>query len=310
MRILVTGGAGYIGSTLVPALLNAGYAVTVLDNYCYNQLSLLDYVRNPNLKVVVGDARDGQLLKRELPHVDVIIPLAAVVGAPASLGDKVGTLSLNYTAIETLDLLRSPSQVVLYPTTNSGYGIGQNGQVCTEETPLHPISLYAETKARSERLLLESGNVVTLRLATVFGLSQRMRLDLLVNDFTYRACTDGYIVLFESNFKRNFIHVSDVSRAYLHVLHNYATMHDNVYNVGLSSANLSKLELCEMIKQQVPKFHIVTNDFTHDPDQRNYIVSNEKIEKTGFHPQVDLATGIAELIRGYRILRNNRFTNL
>ena len=310
MRILITGGAGYIGSTLVPMLLGFDHTVIVLDNFCYNQTVLLDHMRSSNLEVVVGDARDGKILKRAMAKADILIPLAAVVGAPASSNNQTGAQSLNYGAVETLNLLRDHNQVVIYPTTNSGYGIGQKDVLCTEETPLHPISLYAETKARAEKLLLDSGNVVTLRLATVFGMSPRMRLDLLVNDFTYRACTDGFIVLFEPHFKRNFIHVIDVARAFLHVINNYDTMKDNVYNVGLSAANLSKLELCERIKLQVPRFHIATSDYFHDPDKRDYIVSNEKIERTGYMPYVSLDDGIAELVKGFKILKNNRFTNI
>ena len=310
MKVLVTGGAGYIGSILVPTLLGEGHSVTVIDNFLYNQTSLAECCSNDGFQVIKGDARDEDTIKRAMHNADIIIPLAAIVGAPASNLDKVAARSLNYDAVALVNRLRSKNQIVLYPTTNSGYGVGQEGVYCTEETPLNPLSLYAKTKAEAEKLLLDSGNCITFRLATVFGMSPRMRLDLLVNDFTYRAYTDRFIVLFEAHFKRNYIHVRDVARAFIHGLRNYERMKNNVYNVGLSSANLSKHELCQKIKEYIPDFHFSVAEMGKDPDQRNYIVSNEKIERTGYMPQHSLDMGIKELVKGFNILRNNKFTNL
>ncbi|MGA2625207.1 MAG: SDR family oxidoreductase [Bacteroidota bacterium] len=310
MKILVTGGAGYIGSILVPTLLSEGYKVSVLDNFLYNQTSLAECCSNSNFEVIKGDARDEETVKRAMRDVDVVIPLAAIVGAPASNLDKIAARSLNYEAVALINKLRSKNQAVLYPTTNSGYGVGQEGVYCTEETPLNPLSLYAKTKAESEKLLLDTGNCISFRLATVFGMSPRMRLDLLVNDFTYRAFSDRFIVLFEAHFKRNYIHVRDVAKAFMHGLNNFEKMKNNIYNVGLSTANLSKFELCQEIKKQISDFHFTTAEMGKDPDQRNYIVSNEKIERTGYLPSFSLEMGIKELIKGFNILRNNKFTNL
>lgn len=309
-NILITGGAGYIGSTLVPNLLSEGYKVTVIDNFYFNQISLLQNCHHPNFEIIEGDARDESLIKKLLPKFDIIIPLAAIVGAPACDKDKIGAQTLNFDAIKMLNNLRSKEQRILYPNTNSGYGIGKPGEYCTEESPLNPISLYGKTKVDAELLLLDSGNAITFRLATVFGTSPRMRIDLLVNDFTFRALNDKFVVLFEAHFKRNYIHVRDVSKAFIHGIKNFESMKDNAYNVGLSSANLSKLELCEKIKEHLPNFTIVTNDFAKDPDQRNYIVSNAKIEKTGYSPDVDLDKGIIELIKGFKMVKNNNYTNL
>ncbi|MEP6795811.1 MAG: NAD-dependent epimerase/dehydratase [Saprospiraceae bacterium] len=310
-KILVTGGAGYIGSTLVPKLLEKGYKVTVIDNFYFNNyLSLLACCRNENFDVIEGDVRNEELMKKLIQQHDIIIPLAAIVGAPACEKDKIGAVTINYGQIKFINENRSPSQRILYPNSNSGYGIGIDGIHCTEESPLNPISLYGKTKVDAEKNLLASDNVITFRLATVFGISPRMRLDLLVNDFTYRAINDRFIVLFEAHFTRNYIHVADVAKAFLHAIDNFETMKNNAYNVGLSSANLSKFELCQTIKKYLPDFTIETNEFSKDPDQRNYIVSNEKIEKTGYHPDMDLDRGIMELIKGCKMIKNNAFTNL
>lgn len=308
--VLITGGAGYIGSTLTPLLLNQGFKVTVVDNFYFNQNSLLSCCANPNFEVIDGDARDESLMKPLIAKHDIIIPLAAVVGAPACDKDKEGAKTINFDAVKMVNSFRSKDQMVLYPNTNSGYGIGQEGVFCTEETPLNPISLYGKTKVDAEMLLLDSGNAITFRLATVFGISPRMRIDLLVNDFTWRAFNDRFVVLFEAHFKRNYIHVKDVSKAFLHGIQNYDKMKNNAYNVGLSSANLSKMELCQKIKSHLPDFVITQAEYAKDKDQRNYIVSNEKIEKTGYLPDVDLDMGIIELIKGYKMLKNNNFTNL
>jgi len=310
-KILVTGGAGYIGSTLVPKLLQEGYEVTVVDNFYFNHYySLLACCKHKNFDVVEGDARDEGLMKSLISKQDIIIPLAALVGAPACEKDKTGAITTNYGQIKYINEIRSKNQLILYPNSNSGYGIGQPGMFCTEESPLNPISLYGKTKVDAEKLLLQSDNVITFRLATVFGISPRMRLDLLVNDFTFRAINDRFIVLFEAHFKRNYIHVADVSKAFLHAIKNFDSMKNNAYNVGLSTANLSKFELCQKIKDYLPDFTVETNEFSKDPDQRNYIVSNEKIEKTGYKPDIDLDSCIRELIKGCKIIKNNYCTNL
>jgi nucleoside-diphosphate-sugar epimerase len=309
-KVLVTGGAGYIGSILVPTLLEKGYEVTVLDSLMFGQSTLLEQCINPKFNFINGDVRDLNLLKKIVPRFDIIIPLAALVGAPLCKKDEMGTIAINRDAIININKIRSKQQRVIYPTTNSGYGIGQEGIYCTEETPLNPISLYGTTKSEAEQDLLSTDNVITFRLATVFGCSPRMRLDLLVNDFTYRAFSQRYIVLFEAHFKRNFIHIRDVAKAFIHSIENFDSMKNTMYNVGLSSANLSKMELCLEIKKQIPDFFIAESEINKDPDQRNYIVSNEKIEKTGYKPDVDIQSGINELIKGFSILTNNKYSNV
>ncbi|MFN3467869.1 MAG: NAD-dependent epimerase/dehydratase family protein [Candidatus Brocadiales bacterium] len=310
MKILVTGAAGYIGSVLVPELLKDGNEVIALDNFMYNQTSLLNCCYHPNFTVVRGDTRDRRLLDKYIKRVDAIFPLACLTGAPLCNKDPEGARSINYEAIKTILELRSKQQAVIFPTTNSGYGVGEEGIYCTEDTPLRPISTYGKLKVEIEQILLDSGNCITLRLATAFGISPRMRLDLLVNDFVYRAITDRFVVLFEAHFKRNYIHVRDVARAFIHGLKNIGTMKDKPYNVGLSDANLSKLELCEEIKKQVPDFYFYESPIGEDPDKRNYIVSNARIEATGFKPRVSLQDGIAELVKGFQILRRNMYANV
>lgn len=309
MNILVTGGAGYIGSVLVPALLSLGHHVTVIDNFMYRQTSLLDVCHNDRLRIIRGDARNKELLNRELKDVELIIPLACLTGAPICDRLPEEAKSTNLDAVKLLLTLRRPEQRIIFPTTNSGYGIGEEGIFCTEETPLRPVSLYGRLKAEAEGDVLQSGNAITLRLATVFGISPRMRLDLLVNDFVYRAVRDGTLVLFEAHFKRNFIHVRDVAKAFIHCIDRFDTLKDQTYNVGLSTANLSKKELCEAIAKQVPKLYVTEAKVGEDPDKRNYIVSNEKIEKTGYAPDVSLEAGITELIKGYQILPRGHFGN-
>ncbi len=310
MKVLVTGGAGYIGSVLVPLLLKEGHQVTVFDNFMYNQSSLLDVCHDPKFAVVRGDARDRALMTRLVSEADIIIPLACLVGAPLCDRFPDEARSVNLEAIKLILEIRSRNQPILYPNTNSGYGIGERGSFCTEESPLRPISHYGRLKVEAERLILDSGNAIAFRLATVFGISPRMRLDLLVNDFVYRAVTDRFVVLFEADFKRNYIHIRDVARAFIHAIKNFDRMKNVVYNVGLSDANLSKRELCDAIKKQVPDFYFVEAGISEDPDKRDYIVSNEKIEKTGFRPLVSLDDGIKELIKGYHIIRRNQFSNI
>ncbi len=310
MKILVTGGAGYIGSVLVPQLLDEGHDVTVLDSFMYGQASLLDCCHHPRLSIVRGDARDRALVAGELKRADVIFPLACLTGAPLCERDPVGARSVNLDAVTMALELRSREQRVIFPNTNSGYGVGEAGAFCTEESPLRPVSLYGRLKVEAEERVLAEPNTLTFRLATVFGVSPRMRLDLLVNDFTYRAVTDGTVVLFEADFKRNYLHVRDVARAFLHALAGFDAMKGRCYNVGLSEANLSKRELCEEIKKQVPRFWWAEAPVGKDPDQRNYIVSNARIEGTGFKPRVSLEAGIAELIKGYQVIRRAGYANV
>lgn len=309
-RILVTGGAGYLGSVLVPSLLADGHQVTVIDNMSFRQNSLLDVCSATNFAFVRGDARDAAVVSRELAKHDVVIPLAALVGAPACDRNTELATTLNLDAIKLIAERVSKDQLVIYPTTNSGYGIGQEGIYCDEQTPLRPVSLYGRTKVDAERLLLDGGRAVTLRLATVFGASPRMRMDLLVNDFVYRALTDRAIVLFDAHFKRNYIHIRDVAGAFKFALAHADQMRGEPYNVGLSDANLSKLELCEEIKKQLPRLEILEAPTGEDPDKRNYIVSNAKLEALGWRPRHSLADGIDELIKVYRILSVNPYGNV
>ncbi|MBE7546045.1 MAG: NAD(P)-dependent oxidoreductase [Planctomycetia bacterium] len=309
-NILVTGGAGYLGSVLVPELLKLGHKVTVLDNFMFGQSPLLDCCSSENFNVVRGDARDEDILKLLLEKADYIIPLAALVGAPLCSRDKIGTITTIRDAAASLVKLASKEQRFIIPTTNSGYGIGQKGVYCTEETPLNPITLYGKAKVEAEKIVLDKGNSISFRLATVFGTSPRMRLDLLVNDFTYRAVKDRFVVVFEGHFKRNYIHIRDVARAFIHAIDNFDTMKNEPYNVGLSDANLSKLELCAKIKEQVHDFVCLESPVGEDPDKRDYIVSNEKIEKTGFKPVYSLEMGIKELIKGYKIITNSKYSNV
>ena len=310
MKILVTGAAGYIGSVLVPTLLKEGYEVIAVDNFLYNQSSLLDCIYDDKLTIVRGDARDKNLVSGCLKEADVIIPLACLTGAPLCDKDPFAAKAVNLDAVKMLVELRSKDQIILYPTANSGYGVGEAGIYCTEETPLRPVSLYGRLKVDAEKAILDAGNSITLRLATAFGISPRMRLDLLVNDFTYRAVNDRFVILFEAHFKRNYVHVRDIAKAFIHCLNNYDCMKNEPYNVGLSEANLSKWELCEEIKKQSPSFYFVEAAVGEDPDKRNYIVSNAKIEKTGFKTEVTLKKGIAELIKGYKVISRNQFSNV
>lgn len=309
-NVLITGGAGYIGSVLAPMMLNQGYAVTVLDNFCLKQASLLDVCYSDDLTVVNGDVRDKSLLNEQVSKADIVIPLAAIVGAPACNKDKPLATEINKDQIIHIADKISSSQRLIYPVTNSGYGIGEKDKFCDETSPLNPISHYGVTKVEAEKHVLDKGNGVTFRLATVFGSSPRMRTDLLVNDFVYRAATDRFVVLFEANFKRNYIHIRDVCHAFLHGLNNYDQMKGEAYNVGLSSANLSKRELCEKIKEHVPSFCIVENEIAEDPDKRDYIVSNDKLEATGWMPRFSLDDGIRELLKLYSFLPVNNYKNV
>ena len=309
-HILVTGGAGYLGSTMVPDLLAKGYRVTVLDNFMFRQNSLNHACFHPNFSVVKGDVRSKDVIAPLLKSADIVIPLAALVGAPLCNRDPVGAQTVNHDSVLLMLSLLSKDQKILMPTTNSAYGSGDKDNFCTEESPLRPISKYAIDKVEVEKKLMEHPNAISFRLATVFGMSARMRIDLLVNDFTYRAVYDRFVVLFESHFKRNYIHVRDVSRVFQHGIENFATMRGQIYNVGLSEANLSKRELCEAIQKHVKDFVFIEAQVGKDPDQRNYIVSNEKLESTGFKPSVSLDEGIAELVKGYSMITNTQYGNV
>jgi nucleoside-diphosphate-sugar epimerase len=310
MKILITGGAGYIGSVLTLTLLNAGHEVTVLDNFMFHQNSLADCCCHDAFSVVRGDCRDESLIRKLLARADAIIPLAALVGAPLCNNDKVGTQTINQDAVEMLCRIASPQQWILMPVTNSGYGIGESGKFCTEETPLRPISLYGVTKVEAEKAVLARENSITFRLATVFGMSPRMRLDLLVNDFVYRAVHDRAVLIFEGHFKRNYIHIRDVARVFTFAFENFGRMKGKPYNVGLDDANLSKLELCAEIKKLLPAFVYVEAPIGEDPDKRDYIVSNARLAATGFKTEWPLERGMRELIKGYTILRNSIYSNV
>ena len=309
-NILITGGAGYLGSVMTPALLDAGHSVTVLDNFMFAQNSLAHVCVNDHFDVVRGDARNMKIVAPLAAKADIIIPLAAIVGAPMCDRDQIAATTTNLDAVRDLAKSLSPAQRILMPITNSGYGIGEAGKECTEDSPLRPLSLYGRTKVDAERAALDRGNAISFRLATVFGMAPRMRIDLLVNDFVHRAVTDRTVVLFEAHFKRNYIHIRDVARAFLHGIDNFDVMKDMPYNVGLSDANLSKAELCERIKTHVPNFVYLEAPVGEDPDKRNYIVSNARIEQTGFKPAFSLDDGIRELIKGYRMIRNSVYGNV
>ena len=310
LRVLVTGGAGYLGSILCEHLLDAGHHVTVLDKLLYGQQSLFHLCANDRFNFVVGDARDEQTVSKLVKDADVLIPLAAVVGAPACDQDPWLAKSVNFDAIVMLNKLRSPRQLVVYPNTNSGYGTKTGDVYCTEETPLEPITLYGRTKVEAEQALLQSPNAIALRLATVFGTSPRMRIDLLVNHFVYAAITDGYVVIFEKDFKRNYIHIRDVAGAFLHAIDNSTKMSGRAYNAGLDAANLSKAELAQKIKQHVPRFHIQYSEVGSDPDKRNYIVSNQRLREAGFEAKRSLDEGIVELLKAYRMLGRSAMKNI
>lgn len=310
MNILVTGGAGYIGSILVPELLKAGNNVTVLDNFYYKQSSLIDCCKYKTFNIINGDVNDEEVLKKAVEGAELIYPLAALVGFPVCDKNKITAINTNLKAIEKLLAIREPSQKIIFPCTNSGYGLGQGQQYCTEESPITPISLYGKTKMEAERIILESGNSVTLRFATLFGASPRMRTDLLVNDFVYRAVFDRSLIVFEGGFMRNYLHVRDAARALMFAKDNFEAMKGQTFNCGLDEANMSKLELCAVIKKFIPDFTYMEAPIGKDPDQRNYIVSNEKIKSYGFKTEYSLEDGIQELIKTYSIIKNSAYGNV
>lgn len=310
LNVLITGGAGYIGSVLSKQLLDRGYRVTVLDNFLYRQNSLLDCCASEHFHVVRGDCRDERLITNLLRKADIIIPLAALVGAPLCDRDRIGAYTVNFEAVQLLCKLSSAQQRIMFPVTNSGYGIGQPGVPCTEDSPLRPISLYGETKVKAEQVVLDRGNAITLRLATVFGVSPRMRMDLLVNDFVWRAAQDRAVVVFEGHCKRNFIHVSDVVRAFFYAIDHFEQMKDRPYNVGLDDANLSKIELCRTIQRIIPQFVFFEAPIGEDPDKRDYIVSNARLAAAGYVPEWTLERGIHELLKCYTILKAGQYANV
>lgn len=310
MNILVTGGGGYIGSVLVPSLLSQGHSVTVIDNFMYKQTSLASSIRNEKLTLVFGDVRAETLMKKHLAKADVVIPLAAIVGAPACDLDPIAAQSINKDSILWLIKHLSPNQRIIMPTTNSAYGSGDKNNFCDENSPLNPLSLYARDKVTVEKALMELPNATSFRLATVFGISPRMRLDLLVNNFTYRAVSDGFVIVFEGHFKRNYVHVLDVIQAFSLALDNEKDFKGEIFNVGLSEANISKIDLCREIQSIIPAFTYMEAALGKDPDQRNYVVSNEKIEKLGFKPSVMLRSGLEELVKGLKMFNQKPFSNI
>ena len=310
LRVLITGGAGYVGSVLSEHLLDHGYRVTVVDNLHYGQANLFHLCATSGFDFVNGDARDERLMARLVPEADVLIPLAAIVGAPACDRDPQLATSVNLEAVQLVDRLRSPRQLVVFPTTNSGYGTKTGDVHCTEDTPLEPISLYGRTKVQAEAELLARPNTITLRLATVFGTSPRMRLDLLVNHFVHEAVTTRYLVIFEKDFKRNYIHIRDVAACFRHCIEHSEGMVGRAYNAGLDSANLSKEELALTIKKYVPNFFIHFSEIGHDPDKRNYVVSNQRLREAGFEARRSLDEGVQELLKAYRMMGRAPFSNV
>ncbi|MDA7756431.1 NAD(P)-dependent oxidoreductase [Opitutales bacterium] len=310
MKILITGGAGYLGSIIVPKLLNSGHQVTVLDNLMFRQATLSDCCIDDGFNFIHGDCRSESVMSQLMPKHDLIIPLAALVGAPLCDRDVLGATSINSDSVSLICKLASKSQRIIMPVTNSGYGIGEAGKFCTEETPLRPISLYGKTKVDAEKAVLDFGNCITFRLATVFGMSPRMRIDLLVNDFVYRAVNDKALVIFQGHFKRNFVHVRDVADAFVFGIENFDTMKGQPFNLGLNNANLSKLELCEEIKKEIPNFVFIEAPIGEDIDKRDYIVSNDRLKSAGFEASYSLQTGIRELIKGYSIFNNRIYGNV
>jgi nucleoside-diphosphate-sugar epimerase len=310
-KVLITGGAGYLGSVLTEVLLNKGYQVTVLDNLIYKQTSVTPFSYNKNFNFILGDVTDNSTLKPLVESHDIIIPLAAIVGMPACKAQPELTVKINYEQVKNITKWVTKDQMVMIPNTNSQYG--SSTEIITEDSPFKPLSLYAETKCDAEKAVLDSGNGIALRLATVFGTSYRMRTDLLVNDFVYKAINDGYLVLFESHFIRNYIHIRDIANTFVFMIENYEKCNNNAFNVGLTSANCTKLELAQTIQKYIPDLVIVENNFKQDFDQRNYMVSNAKLESQGWVPTFTLEDGIQELIKGYQLIKKFKdkdFTNL
>ncbi|MDZ4785876.1 MAG: SDR family oxidoreductase [bacterium] len=309
-RVLITGGCGYIGSILTDHLLRAGHKVTILDNLLYCQQPHYQFCADPNYEFTFADCRNESTVKKMVSKADTIIALAAIVGAPACDRDPLMARSVNHEALSIINKFRSKEQFLVYPMTNSGYGTQSGDSFCTEETPLEPISLYGSSKVEAEKIVLNSENSISLRLATVFGTSPRMRLDLLVNNFTYQAFSEGYLTVFEKEFKRNFVHVRDVADCMIHCMKNRKTMAGRPYNLGNDDANMSKEELSLKIKEQVPNFYIHFAEVGSDPDKRNYIVSNQRLREAGFVAKRSIDQGIAELLKGFQFLKRNPMKNI
>ena len=308
MRILCTGAGGYIGSMLIPRLLHRGWHVTALDRWPHGAPYLAASCASPGLDIVRADVRDSSARRHIFGHT-YVINLAALVGAPVCDAHAVEAVAVNQDWPDALaEMADHEGTRLIQPTSDSGYGIGYAADFCTEESPLNPVSLYGRTKVEAEKHILGAGGV-SLRLASVFGMSPRMRLDLMVNEFVWRAVNDRAVVLFESHFRRNFVHIRDVCAAFLHAVDNYESMRGQAYNCGLSSANMTKRQLCEKIAQHCPGFEFYESKTGADPDRRDYIVSNDKLEKTGWEPRHSLDEGIRELMRGYRMMGKGAFYN-
>jgi nucleoside-diphosphate-sugar epimerase len=310
MKILVTGGAGYLGSVLVPKLLKRNYEVTVLDNFLFKQKSAENFKKFKNFNLIEGDVRDLNLLKKIANDFDFIFPLAALVGAPLCDKRPKEAKEVNEDSINYLINILSDNVGLIIPTTNSGYGIGKKDVFCTEESPLNPISIYGSTKVNAEKFVMKRKNSISLRLATVFGMSPRMRIDLLVNYFVYKAVKEKKIEIFEGDFKRNYVHIDDVAEVFLFCIDNFNKLKSNIYNFGIENANLTKTELALKIKKYVPEFQFFKNEFTQDPDKRDYIVSNKKILFTGFKFKWDIDTGIKDLVEKIKELPEGNYTNI
>jgi len=310
MNILVTGGAGYLGSILCEHLLDAGFRVHVVDSLMYGQHGPFHLCADPRFAFLRGDVRDERLMRGLVKEADVLIPLAAIVGAPACERDPALAESVNRDAIRLVNRLRGSDQLLIFPMTTSGYGARSGETYCTEDTPLEPISVYGRTKVQAEAEILGSPNSISLRLATVFGMSPRLRLDLLVNHFVYAAVTEHYLVVFEKDFKRNFVHIRDVADCLGHCVAHAGRMAGRAYNVGLDAANLSKEEIARTVQQHVPSMYLHFASVGVDPDKRNYVVSNQRLREAGYEARRSLDEGIQELLKGYRMLARPPFTNL
>jgi nucleoside-diphosphate-sugar epimerase len=307
MNILITGGAGYIGSELIDFLVD-DHKITVLDNLMYDCTSLLRYAQHENFNFVKGDVRDTKVLKYLMSKNDIILPLAALVGFPLCDDHPRDAREINFEANRYIAENKSKDQRVIYPCTNSGYGTSKDGSICTEESPLNPVSLYGRTKVMAERVYQDADNCVTFRLATVFGPSSRMRADLLVNNFVWRAIKDRLLVLYECEFMRNYVHIGDICRAFMYVLDEWRQCKDQTYNIGNDALNMNKLQLAQKIQEHIP-LEIIKAEFTSDPDVRDYIVSSEKFYSKGFKCKYDLDIGVEQLIKTYAIIDSPWFAN-
>tara|TARA_B100000767_G_scaffold265066_1_gene280708 strand:- start:886 stop:1818 length:933 start_codon:yes stop_codon:yes gene_type:complete len=307
-KILITGGAGYIGSILTTKLVDLGHKVTVVDLLKYSSSSLNHLYSFKNFNFIHADVQNGNVMKKLISKNEYIIPLAGLVGAPLCEKYKKEAVSVNYKVIK--DCVKySKNKKIIFLMSNSGYGVGEQNKFCTEDSPLNPISLYGKTKCDAEKEVIKAKNYVCFRLATVFGFSYRMRSDVMVNNFVFNALKDKKLKLFEPHFRRNFIHVRDVVDCILYTINNFKKMQNNIYNAGINSANITKLQLAQLIKKQIKDLKLSTIKGIKDPDQRNYFVSNDKLKKKGFTAKRNLNEGIKELIKGFNIeglkIKNN-----